>query len=79
MKIELNRIVNNTRIKFINVPIPNNYTGTLSRETVIKLNEFEKLIKRDLALNKCNITVDFEKPYHATGYLWNLPESEENV
>lgn len=76
MTTELNRVVNNTKIKFINVPIPNEYMGTLSKDTVNKLNEFEKLIKRDLALNKCSITVDFEKPYYATGYLWNPPEKE---
>lgn len=70
MTTELNRVVNNTKVKFINVPIPNEYMGTLSKDTVNKLNEFEKLIASDLAWEKKNITVDFEKPYHAIGYDW---------
>jgi len=74
MKIDLERVVNNTNVKFVNVPINNKYMGMLSQNTIKKLNKFEKLIASDLAWGNKNITVDFEKPYHAIGYDWIPPE-----
>ena len=74
-KVEINRIVNNVKVKFINVPSieDKEYGYLLEPKTIEKLENFEKLIKSDLCYNNMSIEVDYEKPYHATGYDWIPP------
>lgn len=70
--------INNIKVKFINVPVEYDkvYGQTLTPKTIRKLEEFEGLIISDLHGSDIRIEVDFEKPYHAIGYDWIIPERE---